>query len=184
MMLAGTFPALEAPPPSSPMLTLRRAAPVVRQVRAPRGLGRLCLARRTALGLTQGELAARARTAPSTISRLEGGHHAPRRRDLLPALARALEVPLGVVFAAVRDDASSSLSPSPAPLGLGALVRHHRVRLGLTRARLAAMVGVGDRTIESVQRGRRAGDVELVARLEAALGLGAGELPRGGAGAS
>ncbi|MEU3190630.1 helix-turn-helix transcriptional regulator [Streptomyces sp. NPDC006992] len=54
---------------------------------------------RTALGITLTELAERTGLTPSTLSRLERGHHRPTLEQLLP-LARAYAVPLDELVAA------------------------------------------------------------------------------------
>jgi len=61
------------------------------------GIARFVIARRAALGLTQGQLAERMRTSHSAISRIESGQH---RTSLatLERLARALEVRFVIGF--------------------------------------------------------------------------------------
>lgn len=54
---------------------------------------------------------------------------------------------------------------------LGALVRDHRVKKGLTQAQLATRVGVSRKWLIDLESGKRTSDLRLVLRTVNAIGL-------------
>jgi transcriptional regulator with XRE-family HTH domain len=79
-------------------------------------LGERLSAVRTRRGLTQGEVAQRARLPQQAISRLERGDRAHVRSDVLARLATALDVSADVLLG-LRDmvDAADPTPPAPQP---------------------------------------------------------------------
>jgi ribosome-binding protein aMBF1 (putative translation factor) len=67
-------------------------------------LARVVILRRAQLGLTQADLAARMKTTPSVISRIESGQHATSSRTL-KRLAKALDgrAVIGFDFGSAKD---------------------------------------------------------------------------------
>ncbi len=59
-------------------------------VRSPARIGRALRSVRTNAGITQAELAERAKVSREVVSRIESGHHSPRA-DTLAALLSALD---------------------------------------------------------------------------------------------
>ena len=54
---------------------------------------------------------------------------------------------------------------------LGALIRHHRIKLGLNQSSLAKKVGVSRQWLVELEKGKPRADVGLVLRTLRALGL-------------
>lgn len=61
----------------------------------------------------------------------------------------------------------------------GALIRKLRLEKGLTQARLAQMLGVGDKAVSKWERGEGCPDVSLLKELSSALGVSLNGLLRG-----
>jgi transcriptional regulator with XRE-family HTH domain len=93
----------------------RRASPEYVEAGARIALGQAVYDRRVALGLSQAELAARAGTTQTVISRLEGGAVTPTL-PLLHRLAGALEGELDIKITGTSTRAEFPLASWPARL--------------------------------------------------------------------
>jgi transcriptional regulator with XRE-family HTH domain len=113
-------------------------------------------------GITQAELATRARVRKATISDIERGTHRPTY-DMASRLAEALGLLVGDVFG------WSGIWPGTGPSG--AFSRRARARRGMTQAEWAAQAGVGVDVVRRFESGMHLPRPENLKALADALGV-------------
>lgn len=132
-------------------------------------LGTCIRERRTALGLTQAQVAAPVATA-AYLSRIEAGDRAPGF-DFLNHIAEVLECTADELLdeATIDDHRGRRMDSN---LALGRAIRERRIRRGLTQYDLAGG-GVTGAHISRIESGDRRPSVELLEQLASKLGTDA-----------
>lgn len=130
----------------------------------PEGFGERIKRGRQALGLTQGQAAARIGVSQSALSHWERGQGEPREEKRLAA-ERLIREAERAAHPGGEEDAATDGSD-----GLDLRIKRARLSSGLTQAEVAARIGVTPRTVSNWERGESTPQARYVEQLEQFLG--------------